>query len=235
MRIDDAMLMAYADGELEAAARAEVEAAIAADPALQARVEAHRALRTTVSGAYAGVADEPVPDRLATMLRPRAEVVDFAAAKALREGPPPARRWPQWAAIAATLVVGVLAGRMIELGPQPMIDAAGGALVARGELARALDTQLAASGGVVGLSFRNRAGDYCRTFRAGEVAGLACREGNRWGVQMAVAAAPAAAGDYRMAGSETPPEVLRAVEAAIEGEPLDSRAEAAARARGWRD
>ena len=234
MRIDDAMLMAYADGELDPAARAEVEAAIAADPALQARVAAHRELRAMVSGAYAGVADEPVPDRLAAMLRPTAEVVDFAAAKARRETPAAApRRWPQWTAIAATLVVGVLAGRMIDLGPSASIIARDGTLVAQGELARTLDTQLA--GGEVGLSFRNREGDHCRTFNADGLAGVACRDGDRWGVQMALATAPAAAGDYRMAGSDTPPEVLRAVEAMIDGEPLDAAAEAAARAQGWRD
>lgn len=234
MRIDDATLMAYADGELDEAARAKVEAAIAADPALQARVAAHRELRATVAGAFAGVIDEPVPDRLAAMLQPGAEVVDFAAARERREARPAPRPWRQWAAIAATLVVGVLAGRTIEFG-SPAIIARDGEFVAQGKLAEALDTDLASAGGMVGLSFRNRAGDYCRTFSADGIAGVACRDSGGWGVRTAVTAAPGAAGDYRMAGSETPPEVLRSVESMIDGEPLDAAAEAAARVRGWRD
>lgn len=228
---DDETLMAYADGELDAAARAEVDAAIAADPALRARVDAHRELRRLVSGAYAGAADEPVPERFAAMLRP-APVVDLAAARA-RRAPRNWPAWSNWAAIAATLVVGVLAGRMIE--PSAPIATQDGALVAQGELARTLDTQLASASGEVGLSFRNRDGDYCRTFRSDGVAGLACREADGWSVRMAMSTGPAAVGDYRMAASETPPEVLRAVEAMIAGPPLDTEAEAAARARGWRD
>ena len=231
IRPDDEMLMAYADGELDAAARDEVEAAIAADPALRARVEAHRELRRQVLGAYAGAAEEPVPDRLVAMLQP-APVIDLAAART-RRTPRVWPAWSNWAAIAATLVVGVLAGRMTE--PSPPIAARGGALVAQGELARTLDTELASVSGAVGLSFRNRDGDYCRTFRSGGVAGLACRDADGWGVRMATTAGPAVAGDYRMAGSETPTEVLRAVEATIAGAPLDAAAEAAARARGWRD
>lgn len=230
MRPDDETLMAYADGELDAAARAEIEAAIAADPALRARIEAHRELRRLVSDAYAGAADEPVPERLSAMLQP-APVVDLAAARA-RRTPRAWPAWSNWAAIAATLVVGVLVGRMTEP-PSPIVTQ-DGALVARGELAKTLDTQLASASGEVGLSFRNRNGEYCRTFRSDGVAGLACRGGEAWDVRMAVASAPGTAGDYRMAGSDTPPEVLRAVEAMIDGQPLDDEAEAAARAKGWR-
>lgn len=233
MRIDDAALMAYADGELDGAARAEVEAAIAADPALQARVATHRELRATFAGAFAGVIDEPVPDRLMAMLQSGAEVVDFAAAGERREARPTPRPWRQWAAIAATLAIGVLAGRTMEFG-SPAIIAHHGEFVAQGKLAEALDTDLASAGGTIGLSFRNRAGDYCRTFSAEGIAGVACRDGGGWSVRTAVTVA-GAVGDYRMAGSETPPEVLRSVESMIDGEPLDAAAEADARARGWHD
>ncbi len=234
--INDEKLMAYADGELDAEARAEVEAAMAADPALRERVEAHRRLRTLLSGAYAGATDEPVPERLSAMLKPKAEVVDLGAARARKaEAARPTRPvWRNWAAIAATFVVGILAGQMIDLAPAPSIATRGGALVANGRLAERLDTQLAASGSGIGLSFRNRTGEYCRTFRADQLAGLACRDVRGWDVQMAVAAPPSR-GNYRMAASEMPPAVLVAVEASITGEPLDAREEAAARAKGWRD
>jgi anti-sigma factor RsiW len=45
MTISREELAAFADGELGAARAAEVAAAVAADGALQAQVEAHRALR----------------------------------------------------------------------------------------------------------------------------------------------------------------------------------------------
>ena len=64
MKIDDRKLIAYVDGELDAAGRAEVEAAIAADPVLGVRLDEHRLLRGKVAGAYARVADESVPARL---------------------------------------------------------------------------------------------------------------------------------------------------------------------------
>ena len=61
---DDETLMAYADGELDAAQRAEIAAAIERDPALARRVEQHRALRAEVAGAFATVLEQPVPERL---------------------------------------------------------------------------------------------------------------------------------------------------------------------------
>ena len=48
-------------------------------------------------------------------------------------------------------------------------------------------------------------------------------------------AGPSAAGEYRTAGTDTPPEVLAAVEAIIDGAPLDAASEASARAHGWRE
>jgi hypothetical protein len=114
-------------------------------------------------------------------------------------------------------------------------------VVARGTLARSLSEDLAAEPGDdlirVGISFRDRSGGYCRTFTAAQgagMAGLACREVDDWRVilvtesQLSREATP-----YRMAAGAVPPEVLRAVEARIAGEPLDAAGETAARARGW--
>ena len=70
MNIDDQTLMAYADDELDAATRAQVEAALARDPALAARVEEHRALRAELNAAFDPVLDEPVPDRLLAAVKP---------------------------------------------------------------------------------------------------------------------------------------------------------------------
>jgi hypothetical protein len=139
--------------------------------------------------------------------------------------------------MAACLVVGVLAGRMVVPPPGPLVPR-DGALVAHGELARALSTQLAAQDGPVkvGLSFRAADGRYCRTFRDApeRLAGLACRRGDAWAAEVTAALAPAASPDYRTAGSETPPAVLATVDRLIAGAPLDAAQERAARDRGWR-
>jgi hypothetical protein len=119
-----------------------------------------------------------------------------------------------------------------------------GQLVAQADLSQALTTQLASDQPTsapvqIGVSFRSRSGDTCRTFTVrGQHAlgGLACREGDVWHVQV-LADVPSGANDqggYRPAGGAMPPAVVTALEQQINGEPLDAAGEAAARARGWR-
>ena len=224
MTVTDEMLIAYVDGELSEADRTLVDSAVAADPALLETLEKHRRMKARVFGAFASVLDEPVPERLVEAAKP-SNVVSLAE----RRRP----ALPTWAAVAATLVVGVTAGLMVPRGPQPTIAPD---MTAKGELATALDKQLASTQGEsavrVGLTFRS-ADSYCRTFSAAEVAGLACRDEGAWKVRMAVAH-EAGAGDYRMAASETPPEVVEAAQGLMVGEPLDAEAEAVAQKAGWR-
>lgn len=72
MTLDDETLMAYADGESEHPA--EIEAALATRPMLAARVAEMRALRNTVSSAFAPIAVETVPRRLAALITPPRKV-----------------------------------------------------------------------------------------------------------------------------------------------------------------
>ena len=217
-------VLAYVDGELDPSARAAFEAEMAADPALAAEVEAHRGLAGQLARAYAPLLEEPVPARL-TM-----------AAQAANEPRPLRQRWLPWVAMAACLAVGVIGGRMT-LGP-PQGLAVGSELSGSTELARALDRQLAAEPGDIriGLTFRDGAGRYCRTFQSGadRLAGLACRGDAGWRLETATAWAPAASPDYRTAGSDTPPAVLAAVDQTIRGETYDAAQEKAARDAGWR-
>jgi hypothetical protein len=229
MTYSDDTLMAYADGELDPAERAAIEQAMRTDPAIAAAVERHRALRADVAAAFAGILDEPVPARL----RPPApaNVVSLEAAREKR------RRWswPEWGALAATLVVGVLAGRMVP-GGGPAIAGNGNQVVARGELASALDRQVGGQGNgavKVGVSFAARDGAYCRSFVMGSSAGLACREGGQWRIPVLAEGEQEASGGYRQAGSALPPAVLDAIDARIAGKPLDAAGEEAARARSW--
>lgn len=223
--LSDEALMAYADGALPPDETSRINALVAADPELARRVEEHRALKAAVFGAFAPVLEDPVPQRLLPQARP-----------AIRFGGPPA-----WAAMAACLVVGVLAGGGLQLwtAQQGLTGGASG-LEARGALAAALDTGLASDGGGgaarVGLSFQTASG-YCRTFQVSgdrPWAGLACRQDGEWVIDTAVAqgeAGPEPA--YRQAASGVPQAVMARVETLIEGAPLDAAGERAAASRGW--
>ena len=247
MKIDDRKLIAYVDGELDAVGRAQVEAAVAADPVLGVRLEEHRLLRSKVAGAYAGVAQESVPAQLMAAAQAAAKVdPDNVVKLADRRKPPPVAKppvkvsLPAWSSVAATLMVGVVAGYLIsQQNAGVLAPSMDGSLVARGGLARALNNNLSASSGParLGLSFKTSDGRYCRTFQADpqRIAGIACREGPRWIARMTTAApAPTKTHDYRMAASATAPAVLAAVDGMIEGEPLDRAGEMAAKARRWR-
>ncbi len=61
--------MAYVDGELDAAARTEVEAAMRNDPTIEKRIAQQRQLRAKIELAYAKELTEPVPDRLLAAAR----------------------------------------------------------------------------------------------------------------------------------------------------------------------
>ncbi len=223
----DERLIAYLDGELSEQDRTAFEAEMAADPALAEQVAQHRHLGALIADAYAPILHEPVPPQLVTL------------ASAANDTDTGRRRLvlPQWAAVAASLALGVLAGRELwpERGP---LAAHGGELVARGGLERALTTQLASDGGAVrvGLSFKARDGRYCRTFQSApeHLAGIACRGDGHWVAQTTTAWTPQPGADYRTAASALPPAVLAAVDAMSQGEALDAPAERAARDRGWK-
>lgn len=242
MRFSEETLMAYADGELDPVTRTEIEAAMATDTQVARAVGRHRALRERVRAAYDGVLAEPVPSRLQDLAKADAmpaatdELAGRRAASAAAK-----RRFalPQWAAMAATLALGLFIGVFMLRGPGAPYQETAAGLVARGELADALTGMLAgesASGAVrVGISFRNQGGDYCRTFQSQQtaaVAGLACRSGEAWRIQV-LAATPAQEGELRTAAA-MPLAVLQAVDATIVGEPLDAAAEHKARDAGWR-
>lgn len=240
MKFSDETLMAYADGELDEAGRAEVERALDTDPALAERVARHQALRSDVFAAFAPILDEPVPPALTAAALP-GKVADLNAARAARVERAARRRWswPEWGAIAATLAVGVLVGSTMGgtggVTALALATGADGKLVAQGQLATALSQQLAASEGAVriGVSFAAKDGSLCRSFITHGTAGLACRRGNAWQVPVAAEAASAAAGDYRQAGSAMPAAVLDAIDARIAGPALDARGEQEALQRGW--
>ena len=62
--VDDLILMAYLDGELDPVERAGVEQALAADVELRERLEAQRRLRARLADRYDPIVREDVPDHL---------------------------------------------------------------------------------------------------------------------------------------------------------------------------
>src|SRR3546814_3763950 len=114
MQIDDDRLMAYADGELDAAEREAVKQALAEDPGLREKLAEQQRLRATLSGHYGPVAAEEVPDRLLAVLGARNTREAVASLSAAREK----RRRPlerNLGTIAASLAGGLMEGQMLPL------------------------------------------------------------------------------------------------------------------------
>lgn len=238
MMIDDDTFFAWLDGELDPAQAAEVEAAVAADPVLGRKAEQHRAFAARVRTAFDTVAEQPVPASLRNALQPRAaRVIDFASWRERLRSPGLFCPVPQWAAMAASLVLGIGLGTMTGGGSAGPVELRGGEMVAAAALDRALDTQLASAGGGptvrVGLTFRDRSGAICRSFVDATSSGLACREGEDWRVRGLFAAPEGQGGDYRMAAGADPG-LAALIDSTIEGEALNADQERSARAKGWR-
>ncbi|WP_037501754.1 hypothetical protein [Sphingomonas jaspsi] len=222
---------AWLDGELDGEAADRVAARVAGSPDLAKRAEQHRALTAGLRGAFASATAEASPP-------PRfesADVIDFSQAKG--KAAKHAFGVPQWAAIAATLVLGVVGGAMVtsrDTGPVVTRD---GQLYAAAALDTALDRQLASTQGSdeairIGLTFKDKSGVTCRSFSGQAGDGLACREGGDWKVE-GLFAPKQAGGDYRMAAGEDP-RLAALIDDRIDGEPLDASSEAEARRRDWR-
>lgn len=261
MDYTDEMLMAFADGEMDQASCAAIEQAMREDPTLARKVAVHKALRSTVHGAFLPILDEALPARL---VQPKQQagpqagrsgtVVQLDAVRARKAARQPGARraapdwsWPQWGALAATLIVGVVLGRFGFTGPEPKDQMASistgkdGALIAQGTLALALEQQLASAAPVggkvkIGVSFVSREGGYCRSFTtSGQInlAGLACAHGAEWTIPVLAQAAPSAPNAYRTAATEMPSAVLDAIDQRIVGASLDAKAEQRALLKKW--
>lgn len=231
--IGDEALQAYLDGQADEATRARIDAARQRDPALDEAIVRDERMRARLHGAFDDVLDEPVPEALRAVLeRPvpqAARVVDLAARRDARW------RMPVYA-LAASLALVAAAWWLRPVDAAPWARE-GGALVARGDFARAMETALASApvdGMRVGVTFRDRDGRWCRSFDGvdGAWQGLACRDGEAWRVEVLVHA-PALDGEVRQASAAMSPAVLAAIDARIDGEAVDAAGERAAVASGW--
>ena len=252
--------MAWVDGELPPADHAAFEARLAQEPTLAQAVARERTLRASLQSAYAPVLDEPVPAGLLDLLAVP-EPVAVAANDVLPPGAndthratlPHARRWawPQLGAMAASLVLGLLMGSHL-LGPHSSTSgdalalnvATDGSITAQGHLRDALEQRVGGtdldpnSNVAVGLTFRNHAQQFCRTFTLDNASsGIACKQADGWVVadlERATSAPASAVGAYRTAGSAFSPTLLQAIDSMRDGDTLDAAGETAAKAKGWK-
>lgn len=222
--LNDDLISAYLDDELDAERRAMVEEHLRTDRGAAARLERMRGADGMLREAFPA-AEEARDDFLATMiLAPNAQ--------------PAPRHWAtQVAALAAAVMFGVLLGEGLGsngVGAPYAISNRQGALLntlPSGQSATADGSEFEAI-----LSVVSDAGDICRQFRVTSDAQrtdvLACREAASGSWEM-IAAAPAQAADaYVPAGANSP------IDLAIQGlgpaEALDAEGERAMISRGWR-
>jgi hypothetical protein len=231
MTLDDELIGAYLDGELHELVRLRLEEAAKHEPPLRERLEEQERVRERLQSHFAPVLNEEVPERLKALLAAADtdSVVSIETARA-RRAPP--RLWVS-AALAASLAVGFFGGQLLRPADQP----AGDPLVAQGQIAQALDTQLASSQAPdaavkVGVTFRSAAGQICRTFD-GAQAGYACRHEDQWRLQLLAPGVARRGGEFAQASGSSPI-VLQAAQEAMSGEPLDQEQERQAQLRGWR-
>jgi hypothetical protein len=236
MAMDDEMLMAFADSELDGEAAAVVAAAVAADPALAARLAAFRHSRAAVAAAFGALPKAPVPDPIADRIRALAAE---AAAPSNVVALPQRRTIPIWQlpiAASIALVAGLTAGHLLLPAPGTTT-----ALLDDPEVASAL-TKLPSgarmvldNGAQVALiaTFENGDRVICREFEFDQPDGVttvavACRTEAAeaaWDLRLAIAADAGAEG-YAPASS------LEALDAWLvatgAGAPLSAEEEAAA-------
>lgn len=230
MSFDPTTIAAFVDGELDDLTARRIARAAETDAALAAEITRHRALTARLAEHYAPICDEPIPDRLRSLL---GDVTGVDTSLSDRRDTRRARfSTPHWFAIAASLVLG------LTIGLRPWIPAAdvqtdNGALIAAGSLAKALETQLASNQPSdaavrIGVSFEDKAGRYCRSFESARLDGIGCREGKRWRLERTLAGKRN--GEYRQANSG---ELAAAAAAMMRRDALDARGERAARDAGW--
>lgn len=257
MSISREEIMAYVDGELDEATRAKVTLAALSDLDLAEAIERERALRERLQGHFGAVSQEPVPPAWEAMIREAATsvsgpvsglvsgpapVIDLAQvrrkkaeeAKAARPRVPLSQRKWFGGAIAAALVMGLFLGGQMMRSEGP-ITARNGALLASGDLAHALDRELAANDGPTRMiaTFRRGDGAVCRAFSGAAASGVACHGNDGWRLEHVMPGSAAQDAQYRQAGSADGAVMAIAQDMAA-GEPMDAAQEKAARDKGWR-
>lgn len=247
---DDETLMAFADGELDEAAAARVERAIADDEELAARVALFMETRDQARAALAPLLDTPVPEALRRSVEemverareePRGEVVRLRTA-ANDARPSRSLRWIAPVAASAVAVLAGLTGYWLGASGQPGQTGLVVAELAVDGLPAVLDGTPSGEEIVIAgtdsrfraiATFENEAGALCREFELDTGAGstlvsVACLADDAWKVNFATVASGGQDGYAPASSLEALDAYLGAIGA---GEPMSAQDEAAALAR----
>jgi anti-sigma factor RsiW len=240
------LLMAYADGELDAEEKAEIEALMAHDPKARAMVERFLESGDLLRRGFDEILNLPPPQHLIDTIRkhqPAPEIVPLN---------PPKRNvsvseWPRLAiAACVALIVGVVVGAGLLRGPE---------IEQRRETANLLQDTLEfqPTGAVLAsaarsetvtpiVTFRAADGRICREFerqtRTQQTVGIACRNADgQWIAvveidRMLLAADQSGELDYRPA-SGSPDPLAAALSALGAGRALTAAEEQVLRTQGW--
>jgi hypothetical protein len=245
---DDELLSALLDGVLSPDEAAQLEHRLEREPKLLARFEALERANTVVRDAYAGVVDEPLPQKLLDLLGAEKDnVVPLAA----RRSPEPRRSFVSPTALAASiaLAIGVALGVALAPGRQAFdaidLAAEGGAVAPGSALFEMLEGVPSAesrelSAGVTAtpvVTFGTADGGYCREVDVASTAGttqmLACRRDGAWRLaHTSYVASAATDGVFRPATGPSPA-IDVAIDELIDGAPLDAAAERELIGSGW--
>ena len=252
--LDDDMLMAFADGELDAKEREAVEKAMAADEAIAQRVQMFIETRACAKEAFEPMLDEPVPDALAAKIKDMVAASEAASAhadpgqvtdnvtvlksKSDLAKPGGAPYWSLPLAASIALVAGAAAGFITGRGDDVQTGGTHLSMLNAPAFSRALESVASGDerpfedGGRFRAiaSFRDDGGTFCREFELDEsngstVVGVACHGGAEWQLRFSVVAGKTDAGYAPASSLEALDAYLGAVGA---GEPLSTEDEAAA-------
>jgi anti-sigma factor RsiW len=247
----DETLMAFADGELDAANTEAVLEAMAEDEGLAERVALLADTRRLAKAALAPALADPVPAALESRVRAMLAQapVEIPRVSTAVHKPAPAndnalRRWRDMAAAACVaLALGIGIGWQGSGGNSGGVASPSGspspfAALARGDLASVLAS--AASGTEQNLAdgarlrtiatFRANSGEVCREFELDgtdgrAVVAVACRADGAWDIRLAVASVQSGDGYAPASSLETLDAYLRQIEA---GAPMSAEEERAA-------
>ena len=261
MKIDDELLTAYLDGELDSKARVEVERQLELSPALAERLEKLQQTDQRLKQGYQSIDQRPMPESVLKMLE------DFPATQETSANilsfPNKNRsvaRTPVWqiaAAASVALVIGIGIGRSLFL-PETsspgqsmkLAEVGTGPVQTDSALFAMLENQPSAepvtfdgeSGTVATplMSFQNKNGDYCRDFsvttKTQGTRAVACKGNHQWTVQVAVATAgydTGNTGTYQTASQTATPVIDSAIQKMIDGDALGMEQEKKAIRAHW--
>ena len=244
----DETLMAFADGELDAAMSAEIERAITRDDALAARVAMFAETRSGARDALAPLLDEPVPAELAaridTLVAGAKQDADETVVAlepprpAATAQPPAPAQWRLPLAASIALIAGGAIGYVLGTSGEPAVDGLVSANLAQPGIIAALESVASGAESTLPGGDRFRAiasyadvdGTLCREFEvdhapASTVVAVACRPDSAWTLQFTVARSGNADGYAPASSLEALEAYLNAVDA---GEPMSPEDEAKA-------